>query len=158
MQMLKLRSLVCVLKSFVVPPSIKGGNVTTEVSALINSIIKLECETRGLPMPVITWYKDGQPVISSSQALYVEKGQFLHIPRAQVSDSATYKCQVTNVAGTAEKSFHVDIYGKENTYFFIMCFLPMLPNTPTSNLFTDKSLLGCIVFYIYGLKLEEFVL
>ncbi|XP_043342030.1 hemicentin-1 isoform X3 [Cervus canadensis] len=93
-----------------IPPSIKGGNVTTEVSALINSIIKLECETRGLPMPVITWYKDGQPVISSSQALYVEKGQFLHIPRAQVSDSATYKCQVTNVAGTAEKSFHVDIY------------------------------------------------
>ncbi|XP_065792282.1 hemicentin-1 isoform X3 [Muntiacus reevesi] len=93
-----------------IPPSIKGGNVTTEVSALINSIIKLECETRGLPMPVITWYKDGQPVISSSQALYVEKGQFLHIPRAQVSDSATYKCQVTNIAGTAEKSFHVDIY------------------------------------------------
>ncbi|XP_061239478.1 hemicentin-1 isoform X3 [Bos javanicus] len=93
-----------------IPPSIKGGNVTTEVSALINSIIKLECETRGLPMPAITWYKDGQPVISSSQALYVEKGQFLHIPRAQVSDSAAYKCLVTNVAGTAEKSFHVDIY------------------------------------------------
>uniref|UniRef100_A0A8C6DLM4 Hemicentin-1 n=1 Tax=Moschus moschiferus TaxID=68415 RepID=A0A8C6DLM4_MOSMO len=93
-----------------IPPSIKGGNVTTEVSALINSVIKLECETRGLPMPAITWYKDGQPVISSSQALYVEKGQFLHIPRAQVSDSAAYKCLVTNVAGTAEKSFHVDVY------------------------------------------------
>ncbi|XP_067585037.1 hemicentin-1 isoform X1 [Pseudorca crassidens] len=93
-----------------IPPSIKGGNVTTEISALINSIIKLECETRGLPMPAITWYKDGQPIISSSQALYIDKGQFLHIPRAQVSDSATYKCQVTNVAGTAEKSFHVDVY------------------------------------------------
>ncbi|XP_057363933.1 hemicentin-1 isoform X3 [Manis pentadactyla] len=93
-----------------IPPSIKGGNVTTEISALINSIIKLECETRGLPMPAITWYKDGQPVISSSQALYVDKGQFLHIPRAQVSDSATYTCHVTNVAGTAEKSFHVDVY------------------------------------------------
>uniref|UniRef100_A0A452FS37 Hemicentin-1 n=1 Tax=Capra hircus TaxID=9925 RepID=A0A452FS37_CAPHI len=93
-----------------IPPSIKGGNVTTEVSALINSVIKLECETRGLPMPAITWYKDGQPVISSSQALYVEKGQFLHIPRAQVSDSAAYKCLVTNVAGSAEKSFHVDVY------------------------------------------------
>uniref|UniRef100_A0A8C2SL26 Hemicentin-1 n=1 Tax=Capra hircus TaxID=9925 RepID=A0A8C2SL26_CAPHI len=68
-----------------IPPSIKGGNVTTEVSALIN-------------------------IISSSQALYVEKGQFLHIPRAQVSDSAAYKCLVTNVAGSAEKSFHVDVY------------------------------------------------
>ncbi|NIG57776.1 hemicentin-1-like [Pontoporia blainvillei] len=77
---------------------------------MINSVIKLECETRGLPMPAITWYKDGQPIVSSSQALYIDKGQFLHIPRAQVSDSATYKCQVTNVAGTAEKSFHVDVY------------------------------------------------
>ncbi|KAF3823358.1 hypothetical protein GH733_010794, partial [Mirounga leonina] len=93
-----------------VPPTIKGGNVTTKVTALINSIIKLECETRGLPMPAITWYKDGQPVISSSQALYINKGQFLHIPRAQVSDSATYTCHATNVAGTAEKSFHVDVY------------------------------------------------
>uniref|UniRef100_A0A8C9DLV3 Hemicentin-1 n=1 Tax=Prolemur simus TaxID=1328070 RepID=A0A8C9DLV3_PROSS len=93
-----------------IPPSIKGGNVTAEISALINSIIKLECETRGLPMPAITWYKDGQPVISSSQTLYTDKGQFLHIPRAQVSDSATYTCHVTNVAGTAEKSFHVEVY------------------------------------------------
>ncbi|XP_006730990.2 hemicentin-1 [Leptonychotes weddellii] len=93
-----------------VPPTIKGGNVTTKVTALINSIIKLECETRGLPMPAITWYKDGQPVISSSQALYINKGQFLHIPRAQVSDSGTYTCHATNVAGTAEKSFHVDVY------------------------------------------------
>ncbi|XP_052593110.1 hemicentin-1 isoform X2 [Peromyscus californicus insignis] len=93
-----------------VPPSIKGGNVTTEISALLNSIVKLECESRGLPVPTITWYKDGQVIISSSQALYVDKGQFLHIPRAQVSDSATYTCHVSNVAGTAEKSFHVDIY------------------------------------------------
>uniref|UniRef100_H0XAK9 Hemicentin 1 n=1 Tax=Otolemur garnettii TaxID=30611 RepID=H0XAK9_OTOGA len=93
-----------------IPPSIKGGNVTAEISVLINSMIKLECETRGLPMPAITWYKDGQPVMSSSQILYIDKGQFLHIPRAQVSDSATYTCHVTNVAGTAEKSFHVDVY------------------------------------------------
>ncbi|XP_006907796.1 hemicentin-1 isoform X1 [Pteropus alecto] len=93
-----------------IPPSIKGGNVTTEISALINSIIKLECETRGLPVPAITWYKDSQPIISSSQALYIDKGQFLQIPRAQVSDSATYTCHVTNVVGSAEKSFHVDVY------------------------------------------------
>ncbi|PNI67325.1 HMCN1 isoform 2 [Pan troglodytes] len=93
-----------------IPPSIKGGNVTTDISVLINSLIKLECETRGLPMPAITWYKDGQPIMSSSQALYIDKGQYLHIPRAQVSDSATYTCHVANVVGTAEKSFHVDVY------------------------------------------------
>lgn len=105
--------LAFVFKSILVPPSIKGGNVTTEISALLNSVVKLECETRGLPVPAITWYKDGQVVTSSSQALYIDKGQFLHIPRAQVSDSATYTCHASNVAGTAEKSFHVDIYGKD---------------------------------------------
>nr|XP_044998229.1 hemicentin-1 isoform X3 [Jaculus jaculus] len=93
-----------------VPPSIKGGNVTAEISALINSILKLECEVRGLPMPTVTWYKDDKLAISNSQALYVDKGQFLHIPRAQVSDSATYTCRAANVAGSAEKSFHVEIY------------------------------------------------
>ncbi|XP_047376655.1 hemicentin-1 isoform X2 [Sciurus carolinensis] len=93
-----------------IPPTIKGGNVTTEVSGLVNSMIKLECEPRGLPLPTVTWYKDGQLIMSSSQALYIDKGQFLHIPRAQVSDSSIYTCRATNVAGTAEKSFRVDIY------------------------------------------------
>ncbi|XP_059334168.1 hemicentin-1 [Ammospiza nelsoni] len=93
-----------------VPPSIKGGNITTEVSVLLNNLINLECETKGIPMPAITWYKDGQRVISSPQALYVDRGQFLQIPRAQVSDSAQYSCRASSTAGAAEKLFHVDVY------------------------------------------------
>uniref|UniRef100_A0A8C4UE85 Hemicentin-1 n=1 Tax=Falco tinnunculus TaxID=100819 RepID=A0A8C4UE85_FALTI len=93
-----------------VPPSIKGGNITTEVSALLNNLINLECETKGIPVPTITWYKDGRPLISSPQALYVDRGQFLQIPRAQVSDSAKYTCHVTNAAGAAEKTYDVDVY------------------------------------------------
>lgn len=126
------------LTSFVVPPSIKGGNVTTEISALLNSIVKLECETRGLPVPTVTWYKDGQVVISSSQALYIDKGQFLHIPRAQVSDSATYTCHASNVAGMAEKSFRVDIYGKDIQIILPKCLTGVL----TSSFLTHESLAG----------------
>ncbi|XP_062437683.1 hemicentin-1 [Rhea pennata] len=93
-----------------VPPSIKGGNTTTEVSALLNNLINLECETKGIPVPTITWYKDGHPIISSPQVLYVDRGQFLQIPRAQVSDSAKYTCRVTNAVGAAEKIYEVDVY------------------------------------------------
>uniref|UniRef100_A0A8C2UJN2 Hemicentin-1 n=1 Tax=Coturnix japonica TaxID=93934 RepID=A0A8C2UJN2_COTJA len=93
-----------------VPPSIKGGNVTTEVSALLNNLISLDCETKGIPVPTITWYKEGRPIISSPQALYVDRGQFLQIPHAQVSDSAKYTCHVTNAAGAAEKIYEVDVY------------------------------------------------
>uniref|UniRef100_A0A8C3GM35 Hemicentin 1 n=1 Tax=Cairina moschata TaxID=8855 RepID=A0A8C3GM35_CAIMO len=93
-----------------VPPSIKGGNITTEVSALLNNLINLECETKGIPVPTITWYKEGRPIISNPQALYVDRGQFLQIPRAQMSDSAKYTCHVTNAAGVAEKIYEVDVY------------------------------------------------
>lgn len=79
---------------------------------LLNDLINLECETKGIPVPTITWYKDGQRVISSPQALYVDRGQFLQIPRAQVSDSAQYSCHVSSAAGAAEKLFHVDVYGE----------------------------------------------
>uniref|UniRef100_A0A8C3J6R6 Hemicentin-1 n=1 Tax=Calidris pygmaea TaxID=425635 RepID=A0A8C3J6R6_9CHAR len=93
-----------------VPPSIKGGNTTTEVSALLNNLINLECETKGIPVPTIMWYKDGRPIISGPQALYVERGQFLQIPRARVSDSARYTCRASSVAGAAEKIYDVDVY------------------------------------------------
>ncbi|NWQ77372.1 HMCN1 protein, partial [Columbina picui] len=93
-----------------VPPSIKGGNMTAEVSVLLNNLINLECETKGIPVPTITWYKEGRPIISSPQALYVDRGQFLQIPRAQVSDSAKYTCRVTNAAGAAEKIYEVDVH------------------------------------------------
>ncbi|NWV14212.1 HMCN1 protein, partial [Ptilonorhynchus violaceus] len=93
-----------------VPPSIKGGNITTEVSVLLNNLINLECETKGIPVPTITWYKDGHRVMSGPQALYVDRGQFLQIPRAQVSDSAQYTCRVSSAAGAAEKLYHVDVY------------------------------------------------
>ncbi|XP_026558988.1 hemicentin-1 [Pseudonaja textilis] len=93
-----------------IPPTIKGENITTEVSALQYSILKLECEARGIPVPTITWYKDGSPIISGPQALYLEHGQFLQIPHAQVSASAQYICQATNEAGMAEKIFQVDVY------------------------------------------------
>ncbi|KFP01647.1 Hemicentin-1, partial [Calypte anna] len=93
-----------------VPPSIKGGNITTEVSTLLNNLINLECETKGIPAPTITWLKDGHPIISSPQALYVDRGQFLKIPQAQVSDSAKYTCRVSSAAGAAEKHYYVDVY------------------------------------------------
>ncbi|XP_078498867.1 hemicentin-1 [Lissotriton helveticus] len=93
-----------------VPPNIKGGNMTTEISALLNSLLNLECETRGVPVPAVTWYKDGQPLVSSPQAQYLEKGQTLQIPRAQVSDSGKYTCRAVNIAGMMEKSFNLDIY------------------------------------------------
>ncbi|XP_049335709.1 hemicentin-1 isoform X1 [Astyanax mexicanus] len=96
--------------SIYVPPSIKGGNVTAEVTALLDNSVTLECEARGVPLPAITWYKNGVTILSSRQAQYLEHGQYLKITRVQVSDSGHYTCKVTSVAGTAEKAYELDVY------------------------------------------------
>ncbi|CAG5863670.1 unnamed protein product [Menidia menidia] len=93
-----------------VPPSIKGGNLTTEVTALLNTMVTLECEARGVPLPTITWYHKGEVILSSRKAQYVERGHRLKIPRAQASDAGLYTCKVTSVAGSAEKSYGLDVY------------------------------------------------
>lgn len=93
-----------------VPPSIKGGNVTTETTALLDTVVTLECEGRGVPLPTVTWYRNGEPILSSRQTQYVERGHYLRIPRVQASDGGRYTCRVTSVAGSAEKSYKLDVY------------------------------------------------
>ncbi|XP_051581270.1 hemicentin-1-like isoform X1 [Myxocyprinus asiaticus] len=96
--------------SVFVPPSIKGGNVSSEVTVLLGIVVTLECEVRGVPLPSITWYKNGEAILSSRQVQYVDRGQFLKISRTQVSDAGQYTCKVTSVAGTAEKVYELDVY------------------------------------------------
>uniref|UniRef100_A0A665VTB7 Hemicentin-1 n=1 Tax=Echeneis naucrates TaxID=173247 RepID=A0A665VTB7_ECHNA len=96
--------------SVYVPPSIKGGNLTTEAVALLDTMVKLECEARGVPLPTITWYRNGEPILSNRQAHYVERGRYLKIPRVHVSDAGLYTCKVTSVAGRAEKAYELDVY------------------------------------------------
>ncbi|XP_053542916.1 hemicentin-1 isoform X1 [Ictalurus punctatus] len=96
--------------SVYVPPSVKGGNVTSEVTALLHNPVTLECEVRGVPLPAITWYKNGEAILSSRQAQYVDRGHFLKISRVQVSDGGQYTCRVTSVAGTADKAYELDVY------------------------------------------------
>ncbi|XP_044055859.1 hemicentin-1 isoform X2 [Siniperca chuatsi] len=96
--------------SVYVPPSIKGGNITTEVTALLDTVVTLECEARGVPLPTITWYRNREAILSNRQAQYVERGHYLKIPRVQASDAGQYTCKVTSVAGSADKSYDLDVY------------------------------------------------
>uniref|UniRef100_A0AAV2L311 Ig-like domain-containing protein n=1 Tax=Knipowitschia caucasica TaxID=637954 RepID=A0AAV2L311_KNICA len=96
--------------SVFVPPSIKTGDLTSEVTALLDTAVTLECEARGVPVPSITWYRNQEPILSHRQAQYVEKGRYLKIPRAQASDAGLYMCRVTSVAGSADKTYKLDVY------------------------------------------------
>lgn len=52
-----------------VPPLIssRGGTVTV----VVNEAARLECEATGVPVPSLTWLKDGSPVASVSHGIQV---------------------------------------------------------------------------------------
>ncbi|XP_053325662.1 hemicentin-1 [Spea bombifrons] len=93
-----------------IPPSIKDGNSTTELSFTVESEINLECDARGIPSPTIAWSKDNQILQPSIYVHYIDQGKYLRIPESQITSSGKYVCHASNLAGQADKTYLVDIY------------------------------------------------
>ena len=59
-----------------VPPSIIGQvQVPENVSVVVRNPVALTCEASGIPLPAITWLKDGQPIKATS-SVRVLSGEF----------------------------------------------------------------------------------
>lgn len=59
----------------------------------------------------ITWYKDGRPLTSAAGVTLRKRGQVLEIERAQLSDAGIYRCVAVNLAGAAEISHRLQVFG-----------------------------------------------
>ena len=70
------------------------------------------CEARGVPMPDITWFKDGDPLVPSAGVVYTRGGRQLQLERAQGSDAGTYSCKASNAVGVVEKTTRLEVYGE----------------------------------------------
>lgn len=64
----------------------------------------------------LTWYKDSRPLTSTAGVSILNRGQVLEIDRAQVSDAGLYKCVAVNVAGTAELTLSLQVFGEHIMY------------------------------------------
>lgn len=51
---------------FLVPPSIVGSEMSSEVGVLLGEGIQLVCNATGVPAPVVQWLKDGKTVASDN--------------------------------------------------------------------------------------------
>lgn len=65
------------LSSSSVPPSIIGQvQLPENVSVVVKNPVALSCEASGIPLPAITWLKDGRPIKATS-SVRVLSGEFL---------------------------------------------------------------------------------
>ncbi|CAI9600922.1 unnamed protein product, partial [Staurois parvus] len=83
-------------------------NVTVNSS----STLVLECRVDGIPLPTITWFKNGYEIQPASgiTLLYNEN---LIIERVKKDDEGLYTCQAINEMGHANNSAYVTVRGGE---------------------------------------------
>ncbi len=97
-----------------VPPSIDESKLDKNPKVVVNRTLVLNCPAAGIPTPDIKWLRNGEPVNVNrySSLTLVAGGRQLRITKAQVSDTASYRCLVANKAGQAHVDFSLEVHGK----------------------------------------------
>lgn len=98
-----------------------------DTAALINSDVRLTCAAVGDPSPVVSWLKDGDPVIPSDYFQLVDGGS-LRILGVIASDAGMYQCMAGNTAGSTQATAQLVVLANgmhpHDCNFTTILFLP----------------------------------
>ncbi|KAM6047554.1 LOW QUALITY PROTEIN: hemicentin-2 [Theristicus caerulescens] len=89
------------------PPRIEAAPHPTEMSIAVGTPLELTCVVTGVPMPTVTWEKDGR--LLAGPWLVSGNESTLHIESTKVADAGLYTCLAASPAGEDSRSFHVSI-------------------------------------------------
>ncbi|XP_039576204.1 hemicentin-2 [Passer montanus] len=95
------------------PPRVEAGSHPTEISMAVGTPLGLRCVVTGVPVPTVTWEKDGQ--LLAGPSLVSGNESTLHIDSTEVADAGLYTCLATSPAGEDSRSFHVSIQAPPST-------------------------------------------
>ncbi|KAL4218919.1 Hemicentin-1 [Mactra antiquata] len=98
----------------IVPPSISDLEIDPNPSVILDNTVVLHCPADGIPLPDLVWLKSGQLLDYDNirRITLQDDGVKLSIERAQLSDAGLYTCQASNLAGTAEQDYLLDVWVK----------------------------------------------
>jgi hypothetical protein len=106
---------ICVI-SIAVPSKIDEFRTNVNPRVIVNNPLTIACPAYGIPLPVISWYKDGEKMnVTTNENIQVDKdGEELTIKVAGVTDTGLYTCEARNEAGVAKLNFDVFVEGLES--------------------------------------------
>lgn len=93
-----------------VPPVLEPVEFQNDVAVVRGSSVVLPCEARGSPLPLVSWMKDGEPLLPQS----LEQGPSLQLETAGAADSGTYSCVAVSEAGEARRHFQLTVMGESS--------------------------------------------
>uniref|UniRef100_A0A087YHW1 Cell adhesion molecule-related/down-regulated by oncogenes n=1 Tax=Poecilia formosa TaxID=48698 RepID=A0A087YHW1_POEFO len=112
-----------------VPPVLDGPQ-RESVNYTLGSHVALLCEATGVPVPSITWLKDGTPIESSLQWQWSVRGNRLELGPLTLSHAGTYTCLVKNSEGQTKKDYTLTVLAAR---------LPVSPTILNSDQASDVS-------------------
>lgn len=102
-----MKRLTPTLSPRTVPPVLEPAEFQNDVAVVRGSPVVLPCEAQGSPPPLVTWMKDGEPLLPQS----LEQGPGLQLETVGAGDSGTYSCVATSEAGEARRHFQLTVMG-----------------------------------------------
>lgn len=89
-----------------VPAKVDDAEIIVEPDVIVNRTITLFCPASGVPIPTITWTRDGEIFSeNSSDSFLVDNGWRLKITPAKRVHSGKYSCKAENIACLSEEYF-----------------------------------------------------
>jgi len=98
---------------YTVPAYIDTTEPVKHVRVVKSKIVVLQCPVQGIPLPNITWLKDGKPITPNDRIRFLVSGRQLELSMADESDTAWYTCVADNVAGSAKIDYNLTVIGSE---------------------------------------------
>ncbi|XP_068012089.1 LOW QUALITY PROTEIN: hemicentin-2 [Melanerpes formicivorus] len=89
------------------PPRVEAAAHPTELSVAEGTELALRCVVGGVPVPTVTWQKDGR-LLAGPWLLAGNESTF-RIESTKVADAGLYTCLAASPAGEDSRSFHVSI-------------------------------------------------
>ncbi|XP_014015728.2 hemicentin-1 [Salmo salar] len=90
-------------------PPVLDGPLHESLTQNLGSHVTLLCEATGVPVPSITWLKDGTPIESSLQWKWSVRGNRLDLGPLTLSHAGTYTCVAKNREGQTQKDYTLTV-------------------------------------------------
>ncbi|XP_061672486.1 hemicentin-1 [Syngnathoides biaculeatus] len=90
-------------------PPVLDGPLQVAQNFTLGSHALLRCEASGVPVPSITWLKDGSPIESSLQWQWSNRGNHLELGPITLSHAGTYTCVAKNSEGQEQKDYILSV-------------------------------------------------
>ncbi|XP_031713580.1 vascular endothelial growth factor receptor 3 [Anarrhichthys ocellatus] len=86
----------------------------TNQTVNVTESLRMECDAEGRPLPLLSWFKDNQPLHQMSGIQLEDSNRTLSIQRVTEEDAGLYTCTACNQGGCVHSSAAVQVIGSSD--------------------------------------------